>query len=206
MFYEKIKEKLEKKGREEPIVHQFKILVDTKVFVFDLDGLIDSKKVIENIYWVKENLGGVDMSSSPYEKDGDVIMTWHSDWFLQKQTNIFDDLIKIVEEKVLYCIGKPEERQAKITEAWAMINKKGDQIIRHKHFEQGYSAVYYALADKNANPLVFDNNLSIIPKSNTLICFPGYLYHRVPILQSEQERILMAFNLWCSSSKVIENE
>lgn len=197
MLRTKLQHTLEKQKRKKPEKYNFEIPVSTTVFVYSLDDIIDSEEILRNIYWVRDNLGGVDMSKTIYAEDKDVIKTWHSGWYLHKDTNLFDNLIETVKEKVLECLGRGEERQVELQESWAMINKKGDQIVRHKHFDYGYSAVYYAYADKNANPLLFDNQLSITPKTNMLVCFPGYLYHRVPIIKDEQERVLMAFNLWC---------
>lgn len=195
-FNSKLKTKLTKQNFEHPEKYTFKYTLDTTISVYNLDGIIDSNEMVEKIYWAKDNLGGVDMSKTPYEKDKDVIKTWHSGWEIHQQTNIFDTLVSTVREKILECIGGGE-LETDVVAVWAMINKVGDQIVRHKHFEHGYSAVYYALADENANPLMFDRYLSITPKTNMLICFPGYLYHHVPIIKHEQNRILMSFNFWC---------
>ena len=197
MFTDKLQQKIAQHNFENPQVYDFSISVNTKVSVFDLSVAINADEIVKIIYQTKEQFGGTNPSSIPYSEHKDVIMSWHSGWTLHKQTNLLDKLISVVEDKVHDCLGRSEERLVKVAECWSMIQGKGDRIVNHKHWNEGYSAVYYAKTSNNPNPLIFDRGPTIVPKTNMLICFPGYLHHHVPLIENEQERILISFNLNC---------
>ena len=104
----------------------------------------------------------------------------------------------------------------RITNMWAIINKERAFNERHHHGNSSLSAAYYVKAEKNAGDLIFfdprqanvfhhpsskeANSLncqvqSVTPKAGTLVLFPSYLEHKVAENLSNEERIVVSFNV-----------
>ena len=99
---------------------------------------------------------------------------------------------------------------------WTIINKKEALNGRHIHGNSFISAAYYLRAPKNCGNIVFydprsapsfshpksntPNNLnatshSIEPKEGLLVLFPSYLHHSVEPNMSNEERVVISFNI-----------
>ena len=192
-YLEKLKNKMAEKASSIPVTHTIYPVVASNVDIFNINSDIDPEQIVNSI----RNFRATHEASNTSN-----VKAWHSPWYLNDYSKDFDKLIKIVEDKVLQCLSTPDPniRKVECVENWAIIYKKGDKTIRHKHRDQYYSAVYYAKTEKNVAPLKFDN-LNITPKTGMLICFPGWLWHQVPEITDDQERICMAFNLNCMMIK-----
>ena len=104
----------------------------------------------------------------------------------------------------------------KITSMWSIINKKDSFNERHHHGNSSLSAAYYVNANKDSGDIVFydprqafafshpeankinDLNAqvkSVTPKSGTLVLFPSYLDHSVKPSKSEEDRVVISFNI-----------
>ena len=109
-----------------------------------------------------------------------------------------------------------EIQLVKITSMWSIINNKDAFNEKHHHGNSSLSAAYYVKAEKNAGNIVFFdprqanvfhhpiskkiNNInaqaqSITPESGTLVLFPSYLEHKVNPNLSDEERIVISFNV-----------
>ena len=109
-----------------------------------------------------------------------------------------------------------EPSKIKCTSMWAIINKRGNFNIEHTHSNNYLSAAYYVKAPENCgnfkatNPNIINRN--IFPKSNKgtelnsntasikinegdLLIFPAYLPHSVEINNSNEDRVIVSFNL-----------
>ena len=190
MFTDKLKNKMAEQASITPDTYYIEPIVRSKVNVYNLNFVIDPDKIVKSI---------LDYQVSHKKSNKSNVKAWHSKYALHNDTKDFDDLIKIVEDRVWHSLDQTKFRNFRIecVESWAIIYKKGDETVRHKHSDQQYSAVYYAKAEHNAAPIKFDNHLSIIPETGMLICFPGWLWHHVPKIVDDQERICMSFNLNC---------
>jgi len=99
---------------------------------------------------------------------------------------------------------------------WAIINKDRAFNERHHHGNSSLSAAYYVKAEKNAGDLIFfdprhanvfhhpkskeANSLncqvqSVTPRAGTLVLFPSYLEHKVAENLSNEERVVVSFNV-----------
>ena len=106
--------------------------------------------------------------------------------------------------------------QLKITNCWSIINKKLASNAGHIHANSLISSAYYIKANKNSGNLIFDDprpaasikkgpykslgtwnegNISITPYAGLLVMFPSYLVHHVQPNMSDDERIILSFNL-----------
>lgn len=188
MLGDKLKNKLAEQKSYKPKTYVIETKVNSIISVYDINFDINANQIVESILTYKSKFPESNLSN---------VKAWHSNYGIHHQVPDFDKLVQIVENRVLDNLSNNYARSVECMESWAIIYRKGDKTIHHKHSDQQYSAVYYAKAENNPSPIIFDNNLSIIPKTGMLICFPGWVYHSVPEITSEQERICMSFNLNC---------
>ncbi len=107
-------------------------------------------------------------------------------------------------------------QEVKITSMWSIINKKNASNSRHIHSNNYLSAAYYVNAPNNCGDIIFhdprsvttfrhpkfskqnklnSNIFTIKPKEGLLALFPSYLYHSVDLNRSNEERIVISFNI-----------
>jgi len=144
---------------------------------------------------------------------------WHSEGFDLKNKNLkkFINEISTNIGAAVNDMGWDLNSQlVRITQMWAIINKKGAFNERHHHGNSSLSAAYYVKAEQNAGNIIFfdprqanvfhhpsstkPNSLncqvqSITPKAGTLVLFPSYLEHKVGENLSNEERIVISFNI-----------
>ena len=106
-----------------------------------------------------------------------------------------------------------------ITQSWLNKNGKGESHHEHKHPNSMISGVWYPQIHEKLPPIQFRNSqqrditLSVkkfnhfnsatflLPmRKGELILFPSNLSHSVPANQSDEERISLSFNTWCTGS------
>jgi len=109
-----------------------------------------------------------------------------------------------------------KKQQVKITSMWSIINTKNASNSRHIHSNNYLSAAYYIKAKKNCGNIAFhdprseavfrhpkianpnklnSNTFTIEPKEGLLVLFPSFLHHSVEINNSDEERIVISFNI-----------
>ena len=107
-------------------------------------------------------------------------------------------------------------QKTKITSMWSIINIGGAANARHHHGNSALSAAYYVRAPANSGDIVFydprpapvfshpkankPNPLnamvnSVSPVEGALVIFPSYLDHSVNENLSNEERIVISFNI-----------
>ena len=108
------------------------------------------------------------------------------------------------------------KQKVKITSMWSIINTKEAFNGRHIHGNNHISAAYYVKAPEKCGNIVFydprsatvfnhpiikkpnklnSDSHSIKPKEGLLVLFPSYLHHSVEVNQSNEERIVISFNI-----------
>ncbi len=144
---------------------------------------------------------------------------WHSKDFNlnERQPQNFISLIYSSIEQVMHDMNWDKQKQiAKINNMWAIINTGGSANLRHQHGNSTISGAYYVRAPENAGDIIFydprpapiyshpnalsPNSLNaqvngISPKEGALILFPSYLDHSVNENKSNEERIVISFNI-----------
>ena len=111
---------------------------------------------------------------------------------------------------------KTEQKNIQIKEMWAIINKKDDFNVIHTHPNCYLSSAYYVRAPEKCGKFLVENPNSakrhFFPQIATrtelnmpvtgldvsegdLLIFPGYLPHKVAKNESEQDRIVISFNV-----------
>ena len=173
------------------------------------------KKVNEEMYtFIKSNQikdeKGINKSN---------VKGWHSkDFNLQeKEPKNFINFVSPYIEKVIIDMNWDREKQSvKISNMWSIINTGGSKNSRHQHGNSTISAAYYVRAPENCGDIVFYDprpaavysypsalrpNLlnaqvnGINPKEGVLILFPSYVDHSVNENLSNDERIVISFNI-----------
>ena len=104
----------------------------------------------------------------------------------------------------------------RIVAMWAIINKKNSFNVTHNHQNCYFSAAYYVKKPKNSGDITFFDpkeaktyrfpkiekytkysaeTVTIKPEEGDLLIFPSYLYHSVDENLSEDDRIVISFNV-----------
>ena len=145
---------------------------------------------------------------------------WHSPFFDQKSDTpkkfssiITNYLKKIFSDEMGW---KYNSDKVRIVAMWSIINKKGSFNIQHNHPNAYLSASYYVKVPKNSGNIKFfdpkeQKNIrypkiknytdisalitEITPKEGDLLIFPSYLYHSVAENFSEEDRMIISFNV-----------
>ena len=146
---------------------------------------------------------------------------WHSKDFDLRDGNSIQ--VKFALEIQKYILNtfrelgwKTENKKIQIQAMWAIINKKDDFNVIHSHPNCLLSAAYYVKAPKDCGKFQIENPNSIkkhispeIVNKNEhnvllagieinegdLIIFPGYLPHKVEKNKSDEDRIVISFNV-----------
>lgn len=103
------------------------------------------------------------------------------------------------------------------TNSWTSVYPKGAYIPLHDHKPVQWSGVYYVNAPKNCGNIRFIDPKEyalqnepegmdgrgfwkhvVVPESGLMLMFPGYLKHESMPSESEENRIIISFNINCS--------
>ena len=146
---------------------------------------------------------------------------WHSQNFKLNDKNSIQFKFAIEIQKYILktfqALGwKTENQNIRVKEIWAIINKKNDFNVVHTHPNSFLSAAYYVKAPKNCgkfqveslniakrhlSPEVSNKNefnaqvAGLEVNEGDLLIFPGYLPHKVAKNESDQDRIVISFNV-----------
>ena len=125
--------------------------------------------------------------------------------------------------KTFQALGwKSENQNIRVKEMWAIINKKDNFNVVHTHPNSLLSAAYYVKAPKNCGKFQVESlNIAkrhLSPEINMknelnaqvagleinegdLLIFPGYLPHKVAKNESDEDRIVISFNVDINKQK-----
>ena len=144
---------------------------------------------------------------------------WHS-----KDFNLADEMPKKFLEKAKPVIKEAIDdmhwdlntQVPKVTNMWSIINQKNSTNLRHIHSNCFLSSAYYVKVHKDCGDLKFHDPRSaaswrypgstksgklnmqiynVIPREGLLVLFPSYLHHSVDVNNSDEERIIISFNV-----------
>ena len=130
--------------------------------------------------------------------------------------NFINLILPSIEQVMVDMNWEKQKQKIRISNMWAIINTGGSANTRHQHGNSTISGAYYVRAPKNSGDIVFYdprqsrlvrkpkisklNNLNgeevnIKPTDGLLVLFPSYLYHSVNENLSNEERIVISFNV-----------
>ena len=185
------------------------------VLKYKFENFNDFNKELSNyIYNLYEN-----------DKENKIIKSneggWHSpDFQISQKDTIQNRFALALQEYILNaCISlgwKTENKQIRITSMWSIINKKGDFNVAHTHPNSFLSSAYYVKAPNNCGKFQVENPnqakrywypevkskneinkdfISLDVEEGDLLLFPGYLSHKVSVNESDEDRIVISFNV-----------
>ena len=146
---------------------------------------------------------------------------WHSKNFNLNEADTIQQKFAIEVQKYILDtfvnLGwKTKDTSIQIKEMWAIINKKDDFNVIHTHPNCYLSAAYYVKASKNCGRFQIEcpniakrHSFPEIAKQNEfnvhvagieieegdLLIFPGYMPHKVGKNESDNDRIVISFNV-----------
>ena len=147
------------------------------------------------------------------------IKGWHSKDFNMQEIepkNFIKFILPAIEQVITDMNWEKQKQSININNMWAIINTGGSANLRHQHGNSTISGAYYVRAPKNSGDIVFydprpapvytypkavNPNLlnaqvnGISPKEGALVLFPSYLDHSVNENLSDEERIVISFNI-----------
>ena len=172
-----------------------------------------NNKLAQYIYSLqKEDLNGLTKSN----RGG-----WHSkDFKLSDQNSIQFKFALELQKYIFDTFEKfgweTKKNNIRITQMWAIINKKNDFNVIHTHPNSYLSAAYYVKAPKDCGQFTIENPHSISRHSypalerktefnlkverieieeGDLLLFPAYIPHGVQENKSNEDRIVISFNI-----------
>ena len=177
---------------------------------------------LENYKSVNEEM--FDYIKSKQKKDATGISKsnvkgWHSNDFNlndKEPQNFIAFILPSIEQIMTDMNWEKDKQTAKINNMWAIINTGGSANLRHQHGNSTISGAYYVRAPIDSGDIVFYDprpapvyshpnivkpNLlnaqvnGISPKEGALVLFPSYLDHSVNENKSNEERIVISFNI-----------
>ena len=147
------------------------------------------------------------------------IKGWHSKDFNMQENepkNFIKFILPAIEQVITDMNWEKQKQSININNMWAIINTGGAANHRHQHSNCTISGAYYVRAPKNSGDIIFydprpapvytypnavNPNLlnaqvnGISPKEGALVLFPSYLDHSVNENLSNEERIVISFNI-----------
>ena len=119
---------------------------------------------------------------------------WRSNWYVHNDER-FNEFNEWILNACSFVCQYHLNTQVKfsIANEWLMVYEKGDYAIPHDHFPFCLSVIYYVDCDENAAPVVFENQLEVLPENGKLIIFPSSVSHEVN--QTEGRRVVVSMNL-----------
>ena len=146
---------------------------------------------------------------------------WHSPYFRIGESEVLKDFVKIIQkylsEIITLDFGWVFKNEKVIIEGmWSVINKKNSSNLRHTHPNCILSAAYYVKAPKNSGKIKFwdpkevktmrypsiqkltelsAESVKYEPEPGILFIFPAYLHHAVEENLSDEDRIVISFNV-----------
>ena len=144
---------------------------------------------------------------------------WHSKDFNMQENdpkNFIKFILPAIEQVITDMNWEKQKQSININNMWAIINTGGSANLRHQHGNSTISGAYYVRAPNNSGDIVFydprpapvytypkamNPNLlnaqvnGISPKEGALVLFPSYLDHSVNENLSNEERIVISFNI-----------
>ena len=186
------------------------------VFHYEIEEHKEINKKLKKIIldW-KEKEKGLQVSN---------VLGWHSDYvdskinFAPEKINFFTNIINDVQKKI--CETEEYKFELKLTNLWAMVNKKYAYNKQHSHPGCHWAGVYYVQCPPKCGSLLLKigetreaypqpiykkqghelqqhqfTSVSVQPKEGQMIMFPSWVQHEVEPNLSDEDRISISFNL-----------
>lgn len=134
-------------------------------------------------------------SKNPANMKSNVFAHYVSDYSSHLDNPKFQPLVDIV---ISFCeeVSKTYfkcELKYKCYNLWGMLYDREDHAVKHNHFPSTFGAVVYIDMEQDAAPIVFEDQLTVVPTKGSLVVFPAVLDHMVP--KTAGRRMVVAMNI-----------
>jgi hypothetical protein len=132
---------------------------------------------------------------NPISIESNVKAHYVTGWMSHKENSKYQPLIDLVINAVKF-ISKGffnQEIDFYCFNCWGIIYNPGDYTIRHSHYPSDFAVAVYLEIEDGAAPIIFNEKLTIYPKSNTMVIFPASLHHEVP--KTNARRMVVSMNI-----------
>ena len=146
---------------------------------------------------------------------------WHSDDFIIEDNvpiqNFISKFNNLLPKIFINQMGVDKKlTNIKILNMWSVVNGKNTFNMKHNHPNSYFSAAYYIKTNEDSGHIKFfdpkevktmyypalgelndlsTNIVRIKPEEGKLLLFPSYLHHAVEVNISDEDRIVISFNL-----------
>ena len=189
-------------------------LFPVPIFEFKIQNYENiNKKLKEYIYKLQE----IDPKGMKLTNRGG----WHSRYFKIGENETLKNFVQIIQKYLAEIVNidfgwECENGKVIIDGMWSIINKKNSYNLRHSHPNCILSAAYYVKAKKNSGKIRFYDpkevknmrhpfiktitdlsaeTMNFEPEEGKLLIFPAYLHHAVDENLSDEDRIVISFNV-----------
>ena len=139
--------------------------------------------------------------SNKYTAQGN-LKCWQSSYFLHHQTNIFNNLIDILNHNINSCVELKHGYKLQVHELWAAVYSKGDYATLHEHGKYcQFSGVLYLQSEKGHPGITFEDDYSLPCTENTAYMFDSNYKHSVAASEIDPLRIILGFNFYLTVPK-----
>ena len=188
------------------------LFFSTPVWTFQINNYENVNEEMYNYIKSEQKKDGTGITKSN-------IKGWHSKDFsleTKEPQNFINLILPSIEQVMVDMNWEKQKQKIRISNMWAIINTGGSANLRHQHGNSTISGAYYVKAPENSGDIVFydprpapvysypkalnPNILNaqvngISPKEGALVLFPSYLDHSVNENMSNNERIVISFNI-----------
>ncbi len=188
------------------------LFFSTPIWTSKIDNYEEINKMMHNYIYnlQRKNPEGVIKSN---------LKGWHSKNFNMKDDepkNFIEAIKKNINKAINDMAWDLNNQEVSLSNMWAIINKKGAMNQKHHHSNSDLSAAYYVTAQEGCGDIIFydprpsklykhplsnkpnllnANNNSVKPEAGMLVLFPSYLEHSVDPNTSDDERVVISFNI-----------
>ena len=140
--------------------------------------------------------------NNPMEMSPPKCTVFHTDWNLPKK--MYKEYLNYFREHILKDYAKSfcehfKVETLKFNNIWFQVYRKGDSHMPHTHPQTHFTTIFYIKLPSqkvktNINSLCKEQ-LNFEGKEGTIISFPGFFEHESPINNTDDEKIIISFNL-----------
>lgn len=133
---------------------------------------------------------------NPESIQTNVKANWRSGWHLNRELEFepFVGWLKSQLNRLFVCHLDRVNTTFTCDQLWAIQYEDGDYTQSHDHFPSDFSCVYYVDVEEGCSPIIFENQLEIIPEAGKLIMFPSLIEHEVPV--TTKKRTVVSANFF----------
>lgn len=126
------------------------------------------------------------------------VNVWQTNWSMETEAG-FKNIAEIAKTLCVDIAKKYynfTQFTPKIIDCWSNVYNKESGCRVHQHFPATFSLVYYVSVPEKSGCIVFpDLEIKIQPYPGLLLCFRGDTWHSVEFNQTDNDRIIVAFNI-----------